>query len=160
MTSADGPGKREAAIDSPGNLSIFAGLQSLLLATLVSASAQTPVTVMQLLQNPRYYVGRRVTVSGYYEGDWEGHHLFADRLERDRSINRGRFIYANRDADSPLRKALVIGVFVYNFQATGQAGGGGYGTFGGWKGALANATVHFPREPKASRTGAGVRASR
>jgi hypothetical protein len=119
----------------------------LMLAT--GASAQT-LTVMQLLQNPRQFVGRRVTVTGYYAGDWEGHLLYAGSSERDKTMERSLFVYAEPRVDSRLRKALVIGVFVYDFRATGHILGGGYGPYGGWKGALENAVVRFPRERKAS----------
>ncbi len=123
------------------HLLIFA---MLLLAT-VAASAQT-LTVMELLQSPRQFEGRRVSVSGYYYSDWEGHGLFADRAAAERyDMQRGIWIAANPNVESSVRKAHVIGVFYYSSTALRKRRvfSGGFGPWGNWPTALVNATIHL-----------------
>ena len=123
---------------------LLAVIAMLLLAT-VTASAQT-LTVDELLQSPRQFEGRRVSVRGYYASDWEGHSLWADRAAEKRAdFSRVIWVAADPNVESPLRKAEIIGVFFYDSRATGHILGGGYGPYGGWKAALINATVHFYR---------------
>jgi hypothetical protein len=122
---------------------------TMLLLTTVAASPQE-VTVMQLRQNPRQYTGQRVTVSGYYYSDFEGHAIFADRKAAEQyDSQRGIWVAADPNVESPVRKAQVIGVFVYSSTALRHGRGifiGGYGPFGSWPVALVNATVHLKRE--------------
>jgi opacity protein-like surface antigen len=116
----------------------------ILLFTTVAASAQT-LTVMQLLQSPRQFEGRRVTVSGYYYSDWEGHGIFADRRAAESiDTKRGIWVAADPNVESSVRKAQVIGVFFYSTRRL--HGGGlftGHGVFGLYPASLVNATVHL-----------------
>ena len=105
---------------------------------------------MQLRQNPRQYAGRRVTVSGYYYSDFEGHAIFADRKAAEHyDSRRGVWVAADPNVESSVCKAQVIGVFIYSSTALRHGRGifiGGYGPFGSWPVALVNATIHLKRE--------------
>ena len=124
-------------------------LLAILLTGTFAASAQE-LTVMELLQNPRQFEGRRVTVSGYYYSDFEGHAIFADRKAAEQyNSRRGVWVAADPNVESPVRKAQIIGVFTYSSTALRHGPGifiGGYGPFGSWPVALVNATVHLKRE--------------
>jgi hypothetical protein len=111
-----------------------------LLAATVAASAQE-LTVMELLQNPRQFEGRRVTVRGYYYGDFEGHGLFADRkAAKEYDTKKAIWVSADPNVESPICKGTVIGVFSYSRPNWG------YGMFGLYSAAVVNATVHLKRE--------------
>jgi hypothetical protein len=117
---------------------------AILLLTTVAASAQT-LTVTQLLQSPRQFEGRRVTVMGYYYSDWEGHGIFADRKAAESiDTKRGIWVAADPNVESAVRKAQVIGVFFYSSRRL-RAGPlrSGYGVFGLYPAAVVNATVHL-----------------
>jgi hypothetical protein len=109
----------------------------------VAASAQA-VTVDELLQSPRQFEGRRVSVSGYYYSNWEGHALYADlKAAKNNDLSRSIWISADPNVESPLRKAYIIGVF---FHGSGPRKGElirGYGFFGLWRSQLINCTVHL-----------------
>lgn len=115
-------------------------LLAILLIAPIAASAQE-LTVMELLQSRRQFEGRRVTVSGYYYSDWEGHAIFADlkgakALDCDRSI----WIEANPNVESRICKAQISGVF-FRPKSTLT----GYGHLGMFPAALINCTVHLQR---------------
>ena len=83
---------------------------AILLITGVAASAQT-LTVDELLQSQRQFEGRRVSVTGYYRCDWDGHTpittLFADRAAAEHfDLSRAIWVSADPDVESPLCKAL------------------------------------------------------
>jgi hypothetical protein len=101
-----------------------------------AASAQT-ATVMQLLQSPRQYVERRVSVSGYYYGNFEGWVLFADREAAKRwDFSRSIWIYSDPPVETEMCRAHIIGVFRWQ-------PGVGYGYLGLGRAAIVNATVHL-----------------
>src|SRR4051794_12769916 len=119
-------------------------LAILLTAAAAAASAQQ-LTVMRLLQSPRQFEGRRVSVSGYYYGDSEGQILYADAEAAKRGdLKRSVYvavlppIYSMR-----ARKAFVIGVFFHDSHPKPMEG---YGTFGLFSSQLINCTVHLQRE--------------
>jgi hypothetical protein len=111
----------------------------------VAASAQT-LTVDELLQSPRQFEGRRVSVSGYYRSDWEAHELYADlAAAKNDDHSRSIWISADPNVESPLCKAHIIGVF---FHGSGPRKGElirGYGFFGMWRSELINCTMHLRR---------------
>jgi hypothetical protein len=111
----------------------------------VVVSAQT-LTVDELLQSPRQFEGRRVSVRGYYYSDGEGHMLYADRdAVRRHETKRSIWIEADPPVHSRLyRDAHVIGVFFYDSHAKPPLDG--YGAFGLWSAKLINCTVHLRRE--------------
>lgn len=114
-----------------------------ILLLLRPASAQT-LTVDQLLQSPRQFEGRRVSVSGYYYGDAEAQILYADREAAKRGDTERRIYIAVLPpvySRSP-RKASVIGVFFHDSHAKPMEG---YGTFGLFSSELVNCTVHLYR---------------
>lgn len=126
----------------------FLFLVAIVLVGTRGASAQE-LTVMELLQNPRQFEGRRVTVRGYYYSDFEGHGIFADRKAAEKyETERGIYVSADPDVKSPVRKARISGVFFYSrLRRPGQTPpSGGYGTFGLYSSALINCTVHLQRE--------------
>ena len=112
----------------------------------LAASAQE-LTVMELLQSPRQFEGRRVTVSGYYYSDWEGHSLFADlKTAKAFDCSRSLWIQADPNVESLTRKARISGVFFYSRKYQGRSGGGGFGHMGLFPAALINCTVHLQPE--------------
>jgi len=119
---------------------------TILLITAVAASAQE-LTVMELLQSPRQFEGRRVTVRGYYFSDWEGHEVFAD-LEAAKRHDFSRSIWissAHANIESPLRKAQISGVFFYSRYYRPNRIFSGYGHFGMFPAALDNCTVRLSK---------------
>jgi hypothetical protein len=119
---------------------------TILLIMAVAASAQE-LTVMELLQSPRQFEGRRVTVKGYYFSDWEGHELYADLAAAKRS-DWSRSIWissAHANIESPLRKAQVSGVFFYSQYYRPNRIFSGYGVFGGFPAQLVNCTVRLSK---------------
>jgi hypothetical protein len=111
----------------------------------VAASAQT-LTVMELLQSPRQFEGRRVTVSGYYFSDWEGHELYADlEAAKRHDWSRSIWIEADPNVESPLRGAHISGVFFYSRNYRPKQILSGFGVFGGWSSKLINCTVHLQK---------------
>jgi hypothetical protein len=119
---------------------------TILLITSVAASGQT-LTVMELLQSPRQFEGRRVSVSGYYYSSWEAHMLYADLESAKRQDwTRSIWIEADLSVESPLRRAHIIGVFFYSRNYHPKQILSGFGAFGGWSSALINCTVHLKRE--------------
>jgi hypothetical protein len=118
---------------------------AILLFTSAASSAQTLI-VDELLQSPRQFEGRRVSVRGYYESDWEGHSLWADRAAAKRAdFSRSIWIAADPNVESPLRKAEIIGVFFYS-RVWRPRTLGGMGHMGLFPAALINCTVHLQRE--------------
>ena len=118
---------------------------AILLITSVAASAQR-LTVDELLQSPRQFEGRRVSVRGYYESDWEGHSLWADRAASKRAdFSRAIWVAADPVVESPLRKAEIIGVFFYS-RVWRPKMLGGFGHMGLFRATLINCTVHLRRE--------------
>ena len=114
---------------------------AILLAGAAAASAQE-VTVIQLLQSPRQFVERRVSVSGYYYCDFESQILYADRAAAERhDFSRSIWVDSEPPVKSELRPAHVIGVFRHESKMR-------YGIFGLWKAQIINATIHLGREPK------------
>jgi hypothetical protein len=119
---------------------------TILFLTAVVASAQM-LTVDQLLQSPRQFEGRRVTVSGYYFSDWEGHEVYAD-LEAAKRRDWSRSIWvssAHANIESPVRKAQISGVFFYSKHYRPNRIFSGYGVFGGFPAALVNSTVRLSK---------------
>jgi hypothetical protein len=121
-------------------------LIAILLLAPIAASAQE-LTVMELLQSPRQFEGRRVTVRGYYYSDWEGHAIFVDlkgakALDVDRSI----WIEANPNVESPICKTQISGVFLFARHFRPKGTFSGYGHMGMFPAALVNCTVHLQRE--------------
>ena len=119
---------------------------TILLLGAVTASAQT-LTVDQLLQSPRQFEGRRVTVSGYYFSDWEGHEVYAD-LEAAKRRDWSRSIWvssAHANIESPVRKAQISGVFFYSKYYRRNRIFSGYGVFGGFPAQLVNSTVRLSK---------------
>ena len=114
---------------------------AILLAATASASAQT-LTVDELLQNARQFVGRRISVSGYYFGDSEAQILYADLEAAKRGDEKRRISVAVLPPVycRPARKAFVIGVFFHDPQAKPMEG---YGAFGLFSSELRNCTVHL-----------------
>jgi hypothetical protein len=124
-------------------LAQFCLLMLAILLFAVAASGQT-LTVDELLQNPRQFEGRRVSVSGYYYGDAEAQILYADREAAKRGDTKRRIYVAVLPpvfSRSP-RKAYVIGVFFHDAHAKPMEG---YGTFGLFSSELVNCTVHLRR---------------
>jgi hypothetical protein len=118
---------------------------TILLITAVAASAQT-LTVMELLQSPRQFDGRRVTVSGYYFSDWEGHELYADLEAAKRNDwSRSIWISADPNVESPLRRAQISGVFFYSQNYRPKQIFSGYGYMGMWSSKLVNCTVRVQK---------------
>src|SRR5437764_8742133 len=77
---------------------------AILLITAIAASAQT-LTVDELLQSQRQFEGRRVSVRGYYDSDWEGHTVWADQAAAKRAdFSRAIWVDADPIGESPLRK--------------------------------------------------------
>jgi hypothetical protein len=118
----------------------------MLLLGAVPASAQE-LTVMELLQSPRQFEGRRVTVSGYYFSDWEGHELYADlRAAKAHDWSRSIWISsAHANIESPLRKAQISGVFFHSKYYRRDSIFSGYGVFGGFPAELINSTVRLSK---------------
>jgi hypothetical protein len=119
---------------------------TILFLTAVAASAQT-LTVDELLQSPRQFEGRRVTVSGYYFSDWEGHEIYAD-LEAAKRQDWSRSIWvssAHANIESPVRKAQISGVFFFSKYYRRNQVFSGYGVFGGFPAALVNSTVRLSK---------------
>ena len=119
---------------------------TILFLTAAVASAHT-LTVDQLLQSPRQFEGRRVTVSGYYFSDWEGHEVYAD-LEAAKRRDWSRSIWvssAHANIESPIRKAQISGVFFYSKYYRPNRIFSGYGLFGGFPAALVNSTVRLSK---------------
>jgi|GEM_PF-3812268 len=124
----------------PRVLPFYLSVLAILLFATVTATAQT-LTVDELLQSPRQFEGRRVSVSGYYASDWEGHVLFADLAAAKRGdLSRSIWIKADPYVESPLRKAHIIGVFSFHSRPDT-----GYGDLGMYPAALSNCTVHLQR---------------
>jgi hypothetical protein len=120
-------------------------LLAIFLVAPIAASCQT-LTVMELLQSRRQFEGRRVTVSGYYYSDWEGHALFADRKgAKALDVDRSLWIEADPNVESPICKAQISGVFFYSRRWRPNTTGG-YGHMGLFPAALINCTVHLQRE--------------
>jgi hypothetical protein len=118
---------------------------AVLLVAPVVVSAQT-LSVDELLQSPRQFEGRRVSVRGFYYSDSEGHMLYADR-DAVRRHDTKRSIWI--EADPPVynlsyRDAHIIGVFFHDSHAKPPLDG--YGAFGLWTAKLINCTVHLRRE--------------
>jgi hypothetical protein len=121
-------------------------LLAIAVAAPLAASAQE-LTVMELLQNPRQFEGRRVTVSGYYYSDFEGHGIFADRKAAERyDVDRGIYVIADPNVKSSVRKGRVCGVFFYARGHRPKEPSPGFGVFGLWSSELINCTVHLQRE--------------
>ena len=119
---------------------------TILLLSVVAASAQT-LTVDQLLQSPRQFEGRRVTVSGYYFSDWEGHEIYAD-LDAAKRRDWSRSIWvssAHANIESPFRTAQISGVFFYSRHYRPNRIFSGYGLFGGFPAQLVNCTVRLSK---------------
>jgi hypothetical protein len=119
---------------------------TILFLTAVVASAQT-LTVDQLLQSPRQFEGRRVTVSGYYFSDWEGHELYAD-LKAAKAHDWSRSIWissAHANIESPIRKAQISGVFFYSPHYHPKRIFSGYGLFRAFPAQLVNCTVRLSK---------------
>lgn len=118
-------------------------LAAIMLTAAVTATAQE-LTVMELLQSPRQFDGRRVTVSGYYFSDWEGHSLFAD-LKGAKAFDCARSIWISADpnVESPVRKAKISGVFFYSRQFRPDQPFSGHGHFGMFPASLVNCTIRF-----------------
>ncbi len=116
-------------------------LLAILLGTAITAQAQE-LTVMQLLQNPRQFEGRRVSVSGYYFGDSEAQILYANLEAAKRGDDKRRISVAVLPPVycRPARKAFIIGVFLYDSHAKPMEG---YGAFGLFSSELRNCTVHL-----------------
>ena len=118
---------------------------AILVITAVAASAQT-LTVDELLQSPRQFEGRRVTVSGYYYSDWEGHAIFADRKgAKALGVDRGIWVEADPNVESAICKAQICGVFFHSRRWRPNTTGG-YGHMGLFPAMLINCTVHLHRE--------------
>ena len=117
---------------------------TILLITAATATAQE-LTVMELLQSPRQFEGRRVTVSGYYFSDWEGHELYADlRAAKAHDWTRSIWIMsAHANIESPIRKARISGVFFYSRYYRPNSIFSGYGYMGMFPAALDNCTVRL-----------------
>jgi len=116
---------------------------AILLITAAIASAQE-LTVMELLQSPRQFEGRRVSVSGYYYSSWEAHILYADlESAKGQDWSRSIWIEADPNVESPLRRGHVIGVFFYSRNYRPKQVLSGFGAFGGWSSQLINCTVHL-----------------
>jgi hypothetical protein len=114
-------------------------LLAIMLCAAASAAAQT-LTVMELLQSPRQFVERRVSVRGYYHCDFEGAVLFADRVAANRrDYSRSVWVDSEPAVKSELRPAEIIGVFQYSSKPE-------YGHFGLWPAQIINATIHLRRE--------------
>jgi hypothetical protein len=119
---------------------------AILLLGLSEAVAQAQITVTQLLQSPRQFVGQRVTVSGYYYGDAEGQIIYADRAaakrgDIDRSISVAVLppVYCREP-----RPAFVTGIF---FSDPHHKLNEGFGTFGLFSSELRNAIVYLRKAP-------------
>ena len=101
-----------------GLMSPFSRFRVTLLAILLIAPAAAfaqELTVMELLQSPRQFEGRRVTVSGYYLGDFEGRELYADlRSAKAHDWSRSIWISADPNVESAICKARISGVFFYS----------------------------------------------
>jgi len=119
---------------------------AILLSGALAASAQE-LTVNELLQSPRQFEGRRVTVSGYYISDFEGHALFAD-LKAAKAYDTSRSIWIEADpiVKSAIRKTLVSGVFFYSRNYRPKRALSGFGMWGLWSSMLINCTVHLQRD--------------
>jgi hypothetical protein len=115
----------------------------MLLFAPVVARAQT-LTVDELLQSPRQFEGRRVSVRGYYYGDAEAQILYADREAARRADTKRRIYVAVLPPvySRPARQGHVIGVFFHDAHAKPLEG---YGTFGLFSSQLVNCTVHLRR---------------
>jgi hypothetical protein len=108
------------------------------------ATSAQELTVMELLQSPRQFEGRRVTVSGYYYSDWEGHSLFADlKTAKAFDCSRSLWIQADPNVESNIRKTRISGVFFYSRKYDSKVGNGGFGHMGLFPAALINCTVRF-----------------
>jgi hypothetical protein len=134
---------------NPTRVSRYCLLFAILWATAMTASAQE-LTVTQLLQSPRQFEGRRVSVSGYYYGDSEVQILYADVEAAKRGdLKRSVYVAALPPVYSMHpRRAFVIGVFFHDPHAKRMEG---YGTFGLFSSQLINCTVHLQREAANSR---------
>ena len=121
-------------------------LLALLLLGTSGALAQAQVTVMQLLQSPRQYVDRRVTVSGYYYGDAEAQIIYADReaakrgdIARSVSVAVLAPVYCR-----PARPAFVTGIFLHDPHHKLNEG---FGAFGLFSCELRNCMVYLRKAP-------------
>jgi hypothetical protein len=129
-------------------------LVAILLAGTLAASAQE-LTVMELLQNRRQFEGRRVTVSGYYYSDFEGHEIFADlKAANAHDTKRAIWIEADPIVESPIRKGRICGVFFYSRNYQPKEVFSGFGIWGLYSSALINCTVHLqgPAIPAPNQT--------
>jgi hypothetical protein len=115
---------------------------AILLLGLSEAVVQAQMTVTQLLQSPRQFVGQRVTVSGYYYGDAEGQIIYADRaaatrgdIDRSTSVAVLPPVYCREP-----RPAFVTGIF---FSDPHHKLNEGFGTFGLFSSELRNAIVYL-----------------
>jgi hypothetical protein len=103
--------------------------------------------VMELLQSPRQFEGRRVTVKGYYFSDWEGHELYAD-LKAAKAHDWSRSIWmssAHANIESPIRQAQISGVFFYSPYYHPKRIFSGYGLFRAFPAELVNCTVRLSK---------------
>jgi hypothetical protein len=129
---------------------------ALLLLGLSEAVSQAQITVTQLLQSPRQFVGRRVTVSGYYYGDAESQIIFADRTAANRrDIGRSVSVAVLPPVfcREP-REAFVTGIFLHDPHHRLNEG---FGTFGLFSSELTNAIVYLRKAPIPPPIDAGAR---
>jgi hypothetical protein len=100
---------------------------------------------MQLLQSPRQYVGRRVTVSGYYYGDAEGQIIYADRSAAQRGEDRSISVAVLPPVYCrTARIAFVTGIF---FHDPHHKLNEGFGPFGLFSSELRNCIVYLRKAP-------------
>ena len=117
----------------------------ILLLTTLRLSAQA-LTIDELLQSPRQFEGRRVTVSGYYYSDWEGHAIFANlKGAKALDVDRSLWIEADPNVESPICKAQISGVFFYARHFRPNSTFTGVGHMGMFPAALVNCTVRLQR---------------